>query len=801
MENGILRDAYEKYRNAGFILQKAAKHKKHAFREGAYCDRVNEPFEDNATGYVGIIPPTLIIVDNDRYKDNGESFKQLLKDLKFEGTPTPFAFTPSGGEHYAFQNHDSTLVIGNLGDTYPALDIYAGYQSVLPIVGTTVRNKQGELAVYTWGDEIYEDFVINGVTDFDHFKKVLKMRERLSNTEKEYDEDARDLSVAIKNEEMPDEEVNTLLESLSSDLSYDDWCAVAMCLYDRYEGGDEGLEKLQKFGEKSPDKNDPVWTESKWRNGHFKPTRTSYTRLRSIGNEAKVEKILVAIGSADSKKLNSIIKKISKIPQLNTRGKLDQEIRDQLSEKINTQFKNLKKNDASTQVIQARTIRKQIEHAISVEDLKEEGKEIDVKVYVCGNRFTLRIGNILMEDLSESFVKKHLAAYGVSYKVAEAYIRDAQIISEVVMTTDYMLDKPIDYTLKESNAIERLPILTILKDPFHSVKNYIDDEDIIHDFYNEVWNGKALDIIELIALTIKFKEWKLNRLMIVAPSDTGKTTLMEHLGFQKIHMQRLLAAMRGDKGIGRNVIDGVKNSGLLLIDEANKSLEQDIKDMDREIYVDEFGAGGGTQKIRLHFTALTSTHKTATRNSSDELYNRFLQIELTQEEMHRSISKSNIYRRDTEKYSEVIKTFAQYHFKKCLKNSEYDREYLQNLQAKYRLPINSDLDEFLYQVSGEVIDYVLTNVTDNEDVIERGGEYYIRRKTDLRNVIEDSITQLPSIDSGKYSDMLLNHFIQSQVKSIKIDNKSVKYYPIVMRTFILNEDDKIIDMFDDLEEN
>lgn len=799
MNREKLADSYEQYRDVGFILQKSAKYKKHAFREGAYIDRENEPYDPNATGYVGIIPPNIIVVDNDKYEDEGKSFKKLLKDLNLKADElVPFALTPSGGEHYAFYNPDPELVVGNLGKTYPALDIYAGYQSVLPIVGTTVYNKEDELASYEWGDEITESFVINPTPD--NIQEVLKMRKRIDANNIQRDEDDAEILEAFKSVDMKDDEIDAILEKMPPDLHYDDWLAVAMSLYDRYEGMDIGLKKLQEFGERSPEKNDPQWTETKWRNGHFKPTQTTYKRLYSLSNEVDLENYKLEIAAASPKELDKIIDKVSKQPHLNTRNKADELNRVELAEAMNARQKELKKEGKISSVTQARTIVKQLTHEKTMDEIIAEGKDQDIQVFLTGNTYNVRISDMLIEDINETSVKKHLSAYGITKEVAEVYIREAKVVSEILKTTDYMLEKPISYEIEKSDAIEKLPVLAVVKDPFYDVDDYINDEEIIDDFFNRVWNGKAKDILELIALTIKFKEWKLNRLMIVAPSDTGKTTLTEHLGFQKIHMKRLLASMRGDKGIGGNVINGLKNSGLLLIDEANKALEQDIKDMDREIYLDEFGARGGTQRIRLHFTALTSTHKAATRNSSDELYNRFLQVELTSEEMEYPITKSDVYRRDTDRYSEVVQGYSQYHFKQCLKDPAYDKEYLHELQERYRLPLNADLDEFLYNISDEVVEHIKTSTTPTGDIIERDGTYYIKRKTDLHHLIEDLITELPNIDAGKYSDKMINHFIQAKSKSIKIDGKPTKYYPITLRSFVLNEDERIVDMFENLDE-
>jgi len=70
----------------------------------------------------------------------------------------------------------------------------------------------------------------------------------------------------------------------------------------------------------------------------------------------------------------------------------------------------------------------------------------------------------------------------------------------------------------------------------------------------------------------------------------------------------------------------------------------------------------------------------------------------------------------------------------------------------------------------------------------------------LLHLVEDLIGELPNIDAGKYSDKMINHFIQAKAKSIKIDGKPTKYYPLTLRSFVLNEDDRVIDMFENLDE-
>lgn len=791
MDN-TLKDAYDQYRSHGFVLQKSARYKKHAFREGVYAERENEKWVDKATGYVGIIPPNLIIVDNDKYED-GNEFKRLLSDLNLGHTPKPFALTPSGGEHYAFENPNPNMVIGKHG--YKAVDIYAGYQSVIPIVGTTVKNKQGELASYQWADDITESFIVNKFDD--SMLTIFKMRERAEETNSEYEDDMG-LSVAIKADEMPDEEVIELLGSLPEGLDYDTWLAVGMCIYDRYEANEDGRKLFITFSKKSSEKYDEEFTLKKWDSGALKPTSTTYKRLRSIVNELSVNNVEEDIAKANVNELDKIIEDIASTPRLNTRGKLDNKVRDELAIKINDRMKELKKLDPTVKVVQARTLVKDLQHEATEEEIEEAG--VDAKAYLRGSKYVVRIGKKKVEDLGSGSAITTLVNLGVPPKMAKAIVNKATVISGTEMTTDYMLGQDISYNIEEAEGVEKLPLLVGRKDPFWNVKDYIKNDEIINDFMQKIWNGKAKDIVELIALSIRYKEQKLNRLMTVAPSNTGKTEIYTMLGFQKITMPRLLNGLRGDKGIGTQVVNGVKDSGLLLIDEANKALEAEIKDLDKDLYVDEFGAGGGTQKIKLHFTALTSTHKTATRNNSDELYNRFLQVELLESESAYHVTHSPLFQQDSALYTEVISSYLRYHFKKCLTEEKYDKQYFSDLQSRYRLPLNNDLDEFLYGVSEQVISNLKHLASDEGDILVKQGEYYVKRKGDITAMIEDLLKEVSSIDHGKYGEKMAGHFIGTQAKTIKINGKPVKYYPLNLKTYTQDKEQQVIDEFDDLED-
>lgn len=787
--NNTLKDAYEQYRSQGFILQKSSRYKKHAYREGAYSERENEKWVNNATGYVGIIPPNLIIIDNDKYEEHNE-FDRLLKDLGLDYTPEPFALTPSGGEHYAFLNPNPDMVIGNHG--YKGVDIYAGYQSVIPIVGTTVKNKQDELASYSWADDVLESFIVNPFSE--SMLEVLKMKERGENGDNDYDD--LGLTLAVKTDDMSDEEVEELCKRIPIETyGYDTgWLKFAMALYDRFEGNEKGLQLFQKTCARS-DNNEPDYNERKWNAGHFKPTgRITYKTLRSLANEGFdfSDRIKAAKSNKD---FEEIIEDIKNAETLNTTTKLDQDVRKELSVEMNLRMKELRKTDKTVDLIQARTLESKHFKAERETEIPE-----GFDVYRLDNKYLIRFENKVIQEVTSTMLKEQLASLGIYFdsEALAKFKNNVRTVSSYKQIPDYTLNGVTSFNTEEQGGIT-VPAFVVRFNPLYELEEVELDEAIIQDFFEEVWAGKLYDIVKLIALTIKLGEQKLNRLMVVAPSNAGKSEIFTMMNFQKITMQRLLNGMRGDKGIGSDIVEGVRRSGLLLIDEANKALEAEIKDMDKELHIDQFGKGG-TQVLPLHFTALTSTHSNATRNNSDELYNRFLQVELHKSEMKHTIMNSKLFLEDSSKYSDTVRGKLLQIFKETLTSDE-GKEELHDLQEKYRLPINNDLDELLYEIGEDFIEETRSSAKETGDVIFKSGEYFYKRKTDAMKYFENRLGEIESIDVGKYSELLTKHFVAKDSKSIKVAGKPVKYYSLSLRPYTEDEEIQIISQFDDLDAN
>ena len=783
----MLENSYKQYQELGFILQKSAKHKKHAHRKGSYQERENEPYAHTATGYVGIIPKGIIIVDNDKYQDEGASMSKFIKDNKLEGIE-PFATTPSGGEHYAFHNQYPDKLVGSTKD-YPALDIYAGYQSVIPIVGTTVENKQGALASYEWADE-FDEFIVNSWND--SFLTTLNMRDRGEKRDNDYDD--MGLTLATKEDNMPEQEVVSLLSALPSELEYDVWLQVGMCLYDRYEGAEEGLNKFLVFGEQS-DKNNEAFTRSKWENGHLIPNQMDYRTLRSIVGEVKNIELDNLIKKIDSlEDIHAIAEKIEngEIP-LRKRGMDRKAVAEELGQKLNKKIKehNTANPKDAWKVTQASTFRNNFLKAT----VEEVNNPSGCSVFLCNNKYVVKCGDRIVEEVGAQALGTMLKSFKYTKEEIDALKNNLVAISDVKVLPEYTLDKNIEFSVEDIDAT-KLPYLMVRKNPLIDVKGYIHDEEIINDFAYEIWNGKLDDIIELIALTVKLKEQKLNRLMLVAPSNSGKSEIFTMLGFQKITMNRLLNGMRGNKGVGGGVISGIKNSALLLVDEANTPLEAEIKDLDKEIHIDQFGSGG-TQILPLHFTALTSTHKTATRNNSDELYNRFLQVELRKDEMKHTIMGSEVFLRDSDRYTQVTKSYILGRFMETIYDDK-GKDELRALQAKYRLPTNNDLDVLLYDIAELFIKQTKASARDDGEVILKGDKYYYKKKHDVKEFFTDHLQEIPAIDIGKYEELLTDHFIGNKRTSVRINGTPKKVYNVTLLPYSTDEDELIVSHFDEL---
>lgn len=737
--------------------------------------------------YGGVPPKDMVAIDWDvknGKKQGDKSFEQLQKDLCI--TIETIVSTPSGGGHAYMSLPDDTK-LKKAQEKYPDIDFQSHGSEFVVLGGQTIEG-YGE---YAFVDEDFEYFRNNGVVKTELLKHLEIRADRVEGGGYESIDDFEHISTRP-----PIEEIKSILDRLDPNMGHDDgWQTVIMSLNSWDLNGEVGLQlaldwslKSDEYSERASEEGYDL--EEGVREKYYacvSDTPTYYNKLYTLVNKADENRFREKLASADSEDdFEELATEISNSSVKNT-------LRTSLADEMATKERDLgfvgRKSKKKWDDKLARHVHKE------PSDVKELE---DTQLYLCDGKHVIRHGYKIIEDVGTQMLGKYLKTFGFGKEEQDILQNNLIPIYSVRFTTSYVGDEEVTFSMRD-NAATNLQSLVVHTNPLINVDDYIHDEEIINDFFKDVWNGKAEDIVKIIALTIKTGEQKLNRLMTVAPSNTGKSEIFSMMKFQKITMKRLLNGLRGDKGIGSSVIDGIRKSGLLMIDEANNSLEAEIKDMDKELHVDQFGSGG-TQILPLHFTALTSTHKTATRNNSDELYNRFLQVELTPKEVKHTLMQSQVFLRDTDRYTDVVSSYLLSLFRTTMTNDEGKAE-LQILQDKYRLPINNDLDVILFEISEAFIEETRTSATDDGDVLTKAGAYYYKRKGDVISFFEDRLGEIASLDVGKYSELLTTHFLgEASGKSIRIDGKPVKYYEVSLVPFTKDENVKVTAMFDDLDE-
>lgn len=768
---------YEEYVKEGWILFKLVPVEKGGNAiKGRYMTPTgwnsktkSVPYRENAI-FGGIPPKHIVVLDVDikNNKKGDISFANFVKDsgIEFNGINVK---TPSGGYHVYLEINEEQLFKKHQSN-YPDIDFIVNGREFVVLGGQEIED-YGEYELF--------NAKASGSGKNLNLENILELRQ-------EYDKISYS-DIDIEEHYMTREARESIEEWLSKidpDIPYDaGWRDVVMALNQWDLGGDVGFEILKKWNDNSVLYE--ISTEDLYKKykENVSSTPDFWKKLIGIANSNAENQFVKRIKEAkDTDELMEIVDDIAY-------STISNEKREELNSIWRERF-SVVPNPSNLSKKQTHTLRGLMG--------KKEKSNYELNeypnIFMIGSTNYVLEGKTLLSEITNSNLKKTLRNIGYKDAEIEKGINDTKQIFELKQTPDYLINDNLVYELEQ---IEERPIyrLYIKHNPLYGWHETTYDERIKEDFFKTIWQNKIEDIVKIIALSIKTNERKLNRLMLIAPSNTGKSEIFNHLGFQKIVMKRLVNAMNGDKGIGSQIIEGLKRSGLMLIDEANTSLTSEIKDMDKELHVDQFGVGG-TQVIPLLFTALTSTHATATRNASDELFNRFLQVELINPKY--TLNDSHLFKEDREKYTTVVRTYMINLFLETLKGEEGKKELVE-LQEKYRLPLNNDLDEFLFDVSEKIVSYIKTTASYNGNIVLRSGQYYIQRKKDLVDTIEDMIKELPSIDSGKYVEKMTKHFVSEIRKSIKIDDSVKKAYVLNVFPYSEDKEKQIISMFDDLD--
>lgn len=737
----------------------------------------SHPYNPKAV-YGGVPPQDIFVIDYDVKNGKvGETSKKALEEALGKSL-YPTVISATGGGHVYVRTPKPIRPLKNQ-HSYPDIDFQC-HGSEWVMCGGQYVEGYGE---YKFDDPIEEYFV----NDINEPFTMLTMR----------NEDKRNGSYGGVDETdhfltRPSiDKIEALLDKLDPNMTYEGgWHNVIMALNSWDMGGEVGLRLAIEWSQRATNY-EPTDDEIAEKYHQSAPeTPEFYKKIFGMVNQGDLKSFKSRIVSAETlSDLEAIAKDVST-------STISSEDRATIGEALAKKAKE-DKYDSRLRVPHWKKL-----CAMNFSIAKELNEEelSNTKVYRYSNAYCVQRGRDIFTGLSSSYAVGMIANYGFGKELAKDMVDRAIHIHALTVEPDYMLDTPYKFVLVDRGAGNQ-PDLCQVYNPMFDLELTDERPEIVNDFVNDIWAGKIDDIIKLIALTIKFKEKKLNRLMLVAPTSSGKSGLVQNLGFVLFQPARLFAAMRGVKGVGSDLIEPLKRTGLLLIDEANEPLPQDVKEMDKFISIDEF-KNGGTQRIRLFFTVLTSTHKTAISYNSDEFYERFLEIELTQSEMRHNVKESEYYKQDSELYESVVRTYVLRKFKEYL-YGDIPREEFLELQQKYRLTTGGELNEALHHISIQMIESWKDIASSYGDVIQRGGEYFIKRIGLIRTSAESHIAHLHTmtgIDKGKYVERLCNHF-KGEDKNIKVDGKTQLYYRLNMSPYYENKEQEVIDDFDVIEED
>ena len=608
------------------------------------------------------------------------------------------------------------------------------------------------------------------------------------------DESDNEVAIVASSDKKTLDEVVELINKTSANVSRDEWLALMASAYNLIDSSPERLEEpLREWSRKSAGYEHQfeesafnlAWREISTRN--FGKEFKGGT-LIATANKSVVSNLSDEIESATTtKRLKEIIENTSQIKSLKNLDSEDSEVRDLLATKINARYKELKVKNDKVKVIQARTILKELAYKPSLEELTKNGENVDMKVYYIGSKYRVRISGKFSDEMAYASAVTHCKLLDIPEVVALAHLDRATVVSSVVIGADYNMDKHVDYEIAPSISAHVHDILKVKSNPIFKLKAKLTDdydENIINDFFVDVWQGKAYDLIKLTALSIRFNVTKKNQLMLVTPTSFGKTAMMKHLGFGEIGMETLLGGFQGE-GIGSDVLAPIQSSGLMLINEVDTALPKRLKELENEMQVKEFGSGGGTRNVGLNFVVFTSTHDTAILKASDEVTERTMLMQLNYEDSKYNLTSSPIFKADNEFYTKVVRNHMINEFMHYLYEADVTKNDLYALQEKYRLHPSEDLHLLSQEIFTDVVKAIKSGKYGTKN---SRGEWSVTKKRDIRELIESYLLDHDGIDIGKYVALVTSKLYTGVTRKV---NGVVHY--------IVNTELSIADEFEDLD--
>lgn len=785
-------DAYQTFIDAGLIVQRTGNYSKGTKIKGTYRGRVSHKYSDASTGFIMIVPEWLLSIDMDigidektgKPKQGKESLEALYYDLGYnsdvDDMPIPTTLTQSGGTHTFFRM--PTHLVGKvpelkkLQEKYPNLDIYSDYQTVHPIAGTQYKNNNGEVRTYQWATD--EKLVINDFPESiaEQVEEVFMLKDHfIGGDKKEYD----DLSFAIKENDMPLEEVQELLGKINPNkMGYDTgFLSLCMALYDRFEGNEEGLEILLGWCEGSDkysgaDSNTP----NKWNSGHFDPDRITYKHLRYMEAEQHINKVHKKIEKAkDSKTIGKLVSQVAGVKSwigTTTDNDSTGEVLERFAYKMNARLKELKVADDSIKVIQARTLLKQMRFKLTEETMSEDEKESfkDIKIYDRVGKYTVIIKDERSLEMPVGEVVKYLKNEGIAEEIAKTASGKAINISDIMYEVSYTQKEQVKHEIVHHPYMLGVkPVLRVTVNPVFTLHSEPYDQRIADDFNYNVWGGMLDEYIRTIALTAKFGD-KLKMFALIAPSNTGKSTVAKALGALKANRSQILQALSGSRGLSIANSRQLKNSGMLVIDEMDTRIDDPLKELtDEGVSLTMFGGNGeGAMQMTLSAITFTAIHRGMLDTLTDEFDNRVLAFEVDEADTKYPVTKSIVYKDNPDKYKRDSLNYVRQLFIDTIKGDE-TIEDLVKLQKMHR--VKSTVPAIKNRTEEHVREHieVMSKEEGNKDFIIEDNE--IRITANGRKDIEAIIKSQLARSGAEQPEQLREEILENLLKLENRPNK------------------------------
>ncbi len=384
---------------------------------------------------------------------------------------------------------------------------------------------------------------------------------------------------------------------------------------------------------------------------------------------------------------------------------------------------------------------------------EQQNQEIvsDFAIYRYKNLYTVIHEGAVFDGLSSTNAKSDYAGlYDHTEKGGfdEFYIR----VKSMEYKTDYFAPSKNIYR-EEDRA------LIIWNNPTEDweVEDIPEVDNIYIDHYKErIWDGKLLDQLQILVFTMALKEPKLNKILLVGASNKGKTMALEMMGFVSLPNTQFLELMRGERVQSKETIEKIKRTGLVLWDDAGTTLPLGVKNITNKMTIKLSGAGN--IEVPCLVLGITSTHSTLLSNAEEQVANRFMQMDIGQDnQIFTEGGVSGLKNVDIERYKFATQNYVKrkiLEYIEASKNEKRIREQLVTLQDKYKVEGSANVEEIVGVIVDRLKEYVQDYCESNKNITKTtryrayNGDYYVRSKRDYENQVDKELKELLKRDTS-----------------------------------------------------